>query len=286
LGSALAEGGADLSGGELAVLTAPNAERDVRAERPSLAIDGDLPVRVVAMDTAGAVTLDATVTRGTVALPPRTDRVALVGGAAGGGAPGWHSGARLAQVGAGTALGAGCTVRTGGISTLRGGVPVSAGLVVAADAVRGYAVVTTRLPAGVNAVAVVLESGGGTDGARGDALDLGLEGAHTAVDAAGTPLPPTTIVAGGRTISVYAVVPDGPRVPVAVTVAAGEHLHLGGVIGGRAGAAALADALARRDAAAVLGTLVDVPAGRARVRWVPQRTSDVPQSDRPSPPNR
>jgi large repetitive protein len=274
LSDALPQGGIDLLGGELAVLTTPNGLRDVEQQRPALTIQGDLPLRLVAMDIAGEVTLDTIVLTGTVPLPPRTERVALVGGGgAPGGAPGWQSGTQLAQVGARALIGPGCTVSSSAVVTRRGRGRVAIAFTTAADAMGGYSIVTTRLPADINAVAIVLETTATrVEDGRGDALDLALEGADRVLGPDGKAEPPRTIVAGRRTINVYAILPDGKEGRVAVTVASGEHLYLGGVIGGRNGAAALTESL-RRDVASTLGGLFDTPSGKTHVAWVPQPTA-------------
>jgi hypothetical protein len=263
--------GVDLHAGELAVLTTANGAHDVEERRPALRVTGGLPVRVVAMDAAGAVTRDALVTGGAVLLPPLTERVAVVGGAGRpDGAAGWHGGAQFAQVGARTLLGPGCTVSSSALRTRRGGRRVAAAFVTAADAVAGYALVTTRLPAGTRSVALVLERAERVDDERGDALDLGLSGATRPLGPDGAPLPAHVILSGSRTVSVYDVVPEGGADAVEVTVASGEHVHLGGVLGSRTDAADLVEALRARELAGTLGALVTTPSGSASVRWLDQ----------------
>jgi hypothetical protein len=269
--------GADVAGGELAVLTTNNGHFDINDARPTLEVSGDAPLRVIAVDTAGNVTLDVTAQKSAVEIPMKTDRLALVAGASanGAGAVGWHAGTRLAQVGARTLVGAGCTVTTSGVVVRRGGVRVATGFVVAADAVTGYSIVSTRLPAGVNAIAVVLEPSARVDDDRGDILELGITGANRPVGANGEPVPAEIVTAGSRTIHVFSVEPDGSDGPIEVTVATGEHVYLSGVIAARTGAAAFADSLGRRDLGTVLGQLVDAPSGTARVRWLPQRPMET-----------
>jgi hypothetical protein len=280
----LAGAGVDLLGGEVALLSTGNGLRDVLAARPVLQVSGDLPVRVVVLDIAGAVTLDDAVRNGQVALPRHTGQVVLLGGAAApgrgsgpddpagatamapDGAAGWHSGSRLVQANRRTLIGPACTLTSTAVRTRRGALPVGAAFVTAAAAVAGYSVVTTRLPADVTAVAVALETGAGEADARTGALELGLTGARRAVGPDGIPAPARIVVTGSRTVAVYPVVPEGD-VPVEVTVASGERLHLAGVLGGTAGAPALAEALRRRDVPGVLSAAVGTPAGRATVRW-------------------
>jgi hypothetical protein len=142
--------------------------------------------------------------------------------------------------------------------------------VVAADAVSGYSIVATRFPADITALAIVLETGEKVDDERGDALDLGLDGATRVVGENGLPEPPRMIVSGTRSISVFNIHSDGNGKPIEVTVASGEHLHLGGVIGGRNGADALAESLRRTEVGGTVGALFDTSTGKSRVQWVPQ----------------
>lgn len=271
ISKALQGQGVDLVAGDFAVLTTGNGSRDIETARPSLAFTGELPVRVVVLDTVGEVTLDVIATKGSVILPKHTERVVLMGGSGHGtGAAGWHSSTQLTQVGARALIGPSCTVTSSAVVTRRGLGQVSTGFITAADAVRGYSIVTTRLPWNVTSLAVVLETAARVDDDRADALDLGLAGAQRATDPRGTPLPPRVIVAGSRMISVYAIQPDGKGAPIEVTVASGEHLHLGGVLGSENGADALAESLRRSDVAGALGGLFDAPAGKASVRWLPQ----------------
>jgi hypothetical protein len=228
-------------------------------------------MRVVAMDIGGSVTLDTTVQQGAVPIPQHTERIAIVGGETLlGGAAGWHSGAQLAQVGARSLIGAGCTLTSSATRTVRGTGRVGTAFVVAADAVSGYSIVTTRLPADITALAIVLETAEKVDDERGDALDLGLDGASRVVGEDGLAEPPRMIVSGSRMINVFNIRPDGNGKPVEVTVASGEHLHLGGVIGGRNGADVLAESLRRTEVGGTLGALFDTSIGKSRVRWVPQ----------------
>ena len=266
--------GFDLLAGELAVLTTDNGHYDILAERPALAISGDLPVRVVALDTTGQLILDQSGAAAagavlTLELPPHTERALALGGAGPlSGAAGWHAGTSLAQAGPHTLIGPGCVVTSSALASRRAGTPVATAFVTAAAAVAGYSVVTTTLPAAVTAVAVILEEAPRIEDDRGDALDLGLAGAQRAIRPDGSPEPAQIIVSGGRTIAVYSVIPDGG--PVAVTIASGENLHLSGVIGGTAGAAALTDTLRRHDISTVLAPLCGVASGAALLRWVPQ----------------
>jgi len=275
--AALADTGTVLLAGEAAVLSAPNALRDVRPQRPALAVSGDLPVRVVVADLGGRVLRDVWASDGTLLLPPGTDRVGVVGGAGPlSGVAGWHATTSLLQTGTGTLIGPGCTVRTNAVRTLRAGQPVATGFVPAAQAVSGWALVTTRLPVGVASIAVVLESGERVEDGRADALDLALAGVRRVAGPDGQPLPPTVVVAGSRTVSVFDVEPDSVTGPaggdpaVEVSVNAGENVHLSGVLGSTGDAASLVALLGERGLAAAVAPLVAVPAGSARLTWVSQ----------------
>jgi hypothetical protein len=279
LTNALNAGGAALVAGELAVLTTNNGLHDVEERRPALRVSGGLPVRIVAMDVAGVPTSDVTLAEGTMLLPPRTERVVVISGCGHlDGVAGWHSTAQLAQVGSHTLIGPGCTVTSSAVSTRRGGMAVAAAFVTAADAVDGYSVVTTHLPGDVRAVAIVLEAAARIDDERGDAIDLGLTGVRRSAGPDGRPEPPQVIVSGSRTISVYAVEPDDTRADtVEITIACGEHIHLGGVLASRAGVPELVTTLRARDLATSLANLINTPSGSASLRWLDQE--HVPDRD-------
>jgi len=271
-------GGFTLLAGEAAVLTTDNGHYDIHPQRPVLAITGDLPVRVVALDTTGAPLLDELIAPAPAgapgpppaALPPHTERAVVIGGAAEpAGAAGWHAATKLAQAGPRTLIGPGCILTSTAAGVRRTGTPVATAFVTAAEAVAGFAVVTTALPAAVTAVAVIIENAPRVDDDRGDALDLGLTGANRAVSADGSAIPAQIMVSGARTIAVYEIVPDGTG-PVTVTVASGEHLHLSGVIGSTSGADVLSGALRRRDISTVLSPLCGIATGAASVGWLPQ----------------
>jgi hypothetical protein len=220
---------------------------------------------MVTVDSAGIVISDVAAA-GSVPLPRHTERIALLAGYGPlDGAAGWHAGTQLTQVGARTLIGPGCTLTSSAVLTRRAGGPVAVAQVIAADAVAGFGVVTTRLPSTVTAVAVVLETAT-ADGA--DTLDLGLTGARR--DGS----PARLIVSGGRTIGVYGVLPDGKGAPVEVTVASGESLHLGGVLGAALGADALTESLRRHDVAGVVATGLTATTGSVQVRWLQTSKGD------------
>jgi len=150
-------------------------------------------------------------------------------------------------------------------------VRVASGYVTASDAVDGYTIVSTRLPSDVRSVAIVLEPLDRVDDDRADLLELGLEGAERALAPDGEPIAPIIIDAGARRMYVYALAAGKRKVDaVEITVATGEHVHLAGVIGARTSAPLFAETLARRDLASIVGPIVDVAQGTARVRFEPQ----------------
>jgi hypothetical protein len=267
LDKALTTSGIDLLGGDLAVLRLRNGEYDADKMRPSLAIKGTTPVRAVALDLAGGVLSDADVTDGALKLPKRTARIAVIAGAslASHRFAGWHAGSRLAQISARTYVGAGCTLITVGTSTIRKGIPVVTGMVDAADVVDGYDVVTTTFVPGTLAVAVILENANRSTDARGDVVDIGVAGPRRARDKMGNILPPIVIDVGIRRISVFELERD--NLPVEITVASGEHLHLAGVVGALGMARSLAESLSDRDIATVIGVLIDTKFGLTHVEW-------------------
>jgi len=266
LTKALAGDGVDVLAGEALVLGLPNAARDIEARRAGIEASGPVPARVVVADTVGSVALDQPADDGAVVLvPERTARIAVLAGAAADGAPGWQSTTRLVQLGARAFAGPGCTLEIRDTPVRRGGREVSASFVTAADVVAGFSIVTTRFAADVTAVAVALEArdGGGAEAAR--ALALGLAGATRAPGE-----PARVVVAGGRAVAVYDIVPAGTGEPIAVTVASGEDVHLAGVLAGRQSAEQLAAHLQASGFDALLSNLVAGAGGAARVRFIPQ----------------
>ena len=285
----LARDGIALGPGEVAILGATDALHDVRRRRPTMAVKGELPVRLVALDVAGAVTGDdALPAEGTVPLPLRTARIVALAGPGDArqsrGAPGWHAGTRLVQAGPRTLVGPDCTITSSALATTagtaRGGQRVASAFVTAADAVRGFSTVTTRLPAGITAVGIVLEDAARVDDERADALELGVTGARRATGADGAELPPHVVVSGSRSVAVYALRPEPPspdrrEAPVEVTVASGEHLHLSGVFGSFGPAADLAEAVRAHDLSDVVADLVPGGSGLAHVSW--QAPAETPE---------
>jgi hypothetical protein len=226
--------------------------------------------RVVALDTVGGVVRDAGLSQGAVALPPRTASVALIGGGSpADAAAGWSSLTTVVQIGGRALAGPGCTIESTAVSTRRRRQAVSTAFVRAAEAVAGFSVVTTRLPASTRSLAIQLEQGE-SDGDL--TLELGITGAETVGE-------PIEILDGDTTTTVYALAERDEPAAVAVTVASGRDLHLAGVVGSVLDAPALADVLAERGIDALLGTLVPSPEASARVSWASSDTAPAPTKE-------
>jgi hypothetical protein len=193
-------------------------------------------------------------------MPPKTARIAVIGGGAPGEtAAGWHGDSVMVQLGGRSLAGPHCTVTSSTLSTRRGTVAVSTGLVTAASAVGGRSLVTTRLPATIASLAVKLEAGAGAGG-EDALLELGLSHARTA----GAPL---RITEQAATTSIYSLIRDPDAPAVEVTVASGRDVELCGVLGSPLAAAELAAQLRERGFQGVLGPLTGAAPGTAHVTW-------------------
>jgi hypothetical protein len=274
------QGGLTVSAGQVTVLHAPDADRDVDPQtRPALTVLSGA-VRVVAVGPGAGLLADQTVQAGdTVPVPPGT-RVLAVHTAVPAGAAaspagqaqvyGWDPAAPLPYLGDEVLLTAGGIVVSAGRVPSRRFARTGLGWVPPGTLTAGASAVTTRFSQPVDTVAVAVEGGSGDD------LALGLSGATRARDAAGQPVPPVLVADGPRAVAVYAVVPgtrpDGTVPGVDVTVATGPGRHLAGVAGSvgggdSGGAAGLAAAIAARGFAAVVPDPVPTGLGRAVVAW-------------------
>ena len=126
----------------------------------------------------------------------------------------------------------------------------------------------------------------------GRRLVLGLDGAAQATGPDGTPLPPTVLAGGNRTILAYRVVArpgaDGAVTPLGVTVASGTGWHLVGVLAGTGDPTDLVAMVAARGFDAALGTAA-AGTGDVDVRWqgVPGAGPLRPRTPRrPRPPGK
>jgi hypothetical protein len=260
--------GAPLRPGDVQVWRLPNSAADVAAEerRPGLTVEGDQLARVVALDRGGEVLLDRTGGELSVTVPLGTHRlvVAGLGAPAGGdatsGLAGWHAASMVAQVTPDVYLAPASLIRAEASRTVRARRTVGAALVRAGEAVAGAGSVVTRLPGGLSAVLLALDTEGAVDAAL-DGLVLGLEGAERA----GAPL---VVTAGDR---VYAVFPLDPTVrrtdSITVTVGSDERWLLAGVVGSAGPARDLADRVVEGGLADRVAELVGGALGASVVRW-------------------
>ncbi|HEX7537951.1 MAG TPA: hypothetical protein VF391_13225, partial [Dermatophilaceae bacterium] len=281
--------------GEIAVLQLPNAafDSDPGQPRPRLVVRGG-PARVVSLAHGGAVLADEATSDSGATVPRGTERIAVLAGTPGGGetggVAGWHSGQQLAYVGWSTGLAPGAAVHAEGTSIRRTRDRFRAGWVPGAELIDAATLVTTRFLDPPRAVAVLLDDPLGTEAARG--LGLSLTGASRAVDAAGTPVPPTVVALGNRSALVYAVIADAPDgVPggVSVGVASQAGWHLTGMIGSTVGVGDLVDRLTRHGVDAIIRPLIGPGNDLVALDWA-QGTSPVPapstSTKRPRQPRR
>ena len=264
--------------GEVHVLSLPDADRDVDPRRrPRLGVR-EGAVRVVAMGPGGLIELDGVLTEGrSLAVPPGTRRVALVGlgraeggpGTAGPDVAGWANDLPLPYLGGEVFLGAGAVVTSGGRVPARRDAPVRVGWVAADLVVGGASAVVTRFAEPADLIAVALEGG------TGDDLALGMEGGRRAVAADGAPEPPLLVADGPRAVVVFRVVTEddarpGRRDPgpLVVTVSTGPGRRLAGVAAARGvGVASFGEAAAVHGFPALVTDPVPPVTGDAVVQW-------------------
>ena len=277
------QGGLTISAGQVTVLHAPDADRDVNPQaRPALTVVSGT-VRVVAVGPGADLLLDQTAQAGgEVPVPPGTrvlavhtaDPPASAAAAASTESQarvyGWDPGAPLPYLGDEVLLTAGGIVVSAGRVPWRRYARTGLGWVAPGTLTGGASAITTRFSQPVDTVAVAVEGGSGDD------LALGLSGATRPKDATGQPVPPVLVADGPRAVAVYAIVPDtgpdGTATGIDVTVATGPGRHLAGVAGSAGseadgGAVGLAAAIAARGFAAVVPDPVPTGLGRAVVAW-------------------
>jgi large repetitive protein len=259
--------GVPLRPADIQVWRLPNSAADVASDRqrPSLTVEGDQLARVVALDSAGEVLLDRTGGELSVEVPLGAHRLVVAGlGAAGdataSGLAGWHAATTVAQVTPDVYLAPACLIRAEASRTVRARRTVGAALVRAGEAVAGTGTVATRLPGGLTAVLLALDTEGAVDTSL-DGLVLGLEGA----DRAGAPL---VVTAGDRVYAVFPLDPTARRSDsIAVTVGSDDRWLLSGVAGSIGPARDLADRVVAGGLADRVAELVDGALGSSVVRW-------------------
>ena len=280
------QGGLTIAAGQVTVLHAPDADRDVDPQsRPALTVVAGA-VRVVAVGPGAGLLLDQTAQAGDeIPVPPGTRVLAVhaasppATAAAASAASqaqvfGWDPAAPLPYLGDEVLLTAGGIVVSAGRVPWRRYARTALGWVTPGTLTAGASALTTRFSQPVDTVAVAVEGGSGDD------LALGLSGASRARDAYGELVPPVLVADGPRAVAVYAIVPGtgpgGATATVDVTVATGPGRHLAGVAGSMGGgtddgagggATGLAAAIAARGFAAVVPDPVPTGLGRAVVAW-------------------
>jgi hypothetical protein len=266
--------GALLRAGDMQVWQVSGAADDWNPVRPLLSVTGDQAVRVCVLDLAGAPLSDTTVTSGDgeVSLLPGVHRIAVLGTGVPAtndpaaakreawplslsGLAGWHAGVPILRAGDFGFVVAGGVMRTTGVATVRARRRVDIALIDPADAVRSEGLVSTRLPAMTGCVVLAIRP---TDPRASTAeLIVGMDGASPAGD------PNLVLTVGG---DIYVLRNLRPRrVPCVVTVARAPGFTLRGVLGSSRPADLVAQFIADRGAAALLGGLAPGAAdGRTR----------------------
>jgi hypothetical protein len=274
--------GATLRCGEIAVLKLPNANHDaaIDGQRPSLGVVG-APARVIVLAHGGVVLSDGVVGAGELAekveIAQGAERIVAVGSvregpeadASANGLSGWHAGSQLPYAGWGTAVGAGCVVRSSGETIRSHRERHDAGWVTGAELSQGISTVTTRFSEGVSVVVVVLDDPAAFGNAVGGReLLLGLDGATRVRDASGEDKPPTLLTMENRSVLAYDVVASQDK-PVVVTIASELGWSLVGVMGAAQLTAAGAIALiAARGLDAALRPLSGRNSATSRLEWL------------------
>jgi hypothetical protein len=264
----------NLPAGQVQVWHIPRAGADRRPGRPTVHIDGDQTVRVVALGRTGRALADVELAAGTVTVPTGTQRIALVGTGApppGGRPPqrelsGWHDGSVLPRIASCSCLVPGGLLRADAAPTVRGRTPVDAALVRGGEAVQAAGVVRTDLPTDTRCVLLVVDVAGAVPPERG--LLLGLDGADRPAGATGEPVPPLAVTVGARAWLFFDVTPNGAGAPVTVTVGRDRGVWgVAGVLGAARPAAATAAAVERSGLDALAGVLVERGPRRSTLRW-------------------
>ena len=249
-----------LGSGDIVALQLPDHGADVSEARPTVDLHGT--ARLVCLRGDGTVLRDAVV-NGVQAIPAGCELVVVQADGTldtSDGLSGWHTRARVAAVGSGTGIAAGCVLDVEQPDVQRGVTWTTAG-----DLIRGALAVTTRFSELVTVVAVVVEV---DDPERVGDLGLELLGATRAV-AGGVQVEPSLLVNGTQSIAVYPVVPDSDSPGVTVRVTAGGGWRVTGILGGTASASETVASLRRHGVVASTGRLLAVAGAGCRPEWLP-----------------
>jgi hypothetical protein len=259
--------GATLHEGELAVLTVPTRPRGDALD--TLTVAGGT-TRVLALAAGGTVLVDQVVgadgAPAAITVPRATERVIVVAlgteAAVGGTLAGWHGGQSLPGIGWGIALAGGVVVHAQGSRMGSNRERADGGWAVARELATASQVLTTFADP-INAVAIVVDDAAGTDAAA--TVSMQLLDAERVLDANGDPAAPQVLIDGVRTILLYAVASTGPE--PAVFVDGCGRGHLGGVVGGAAGVAALASVLSGAGVEAAVQPVLTGGSGTRQITW-------------------
>jgi hypothetical protein len=143
---------------------------------------------------------------------------------------GWQNESTLFQVGPARLVGRGCTLGLAAShATRRNGQSASYGTTSAADALRGFAAVETRLPSTIGVVMIALDALHPTAAQSGD-LGLAVTGATLA------PTPLEAVIADRRLL-LYDVASVSAGTAILVSVASASAWSVAGVMGARGTAA-------------------------------------------------
>jgi len=249
-----------LGSGDIVALQLPDHAADLSEARPVLDLHGT--ARLVCLRGDGTVLRDD-VASGAQLVPAGSELVVVQADGSLDtldGLAGWHTRARVAAVGSGTGIAAGCVLDVEQPDVHRGVTWTTAG-----DLVRGALAVTTRFSRPVTVVAVVVEV---DDPERVGDLGLELVGASR-VNSGGVPVEATLLVNGTQSIAVYPVQPDPQGPGVTVRVTAGGGWRVTGILGGSGTVSETVATLRRHGVVAATGRLLAVTGAGCRPEWVP-----------------
>ncbi len=263
--------GVDVTGGEILVFRLPGAADPYTESElalpsaPRIELEG--PARLIFFQPMGIPIASVYSDAGGYSVPEGTERFIVIAGTrASDGNIGWHADTTLAQIGATTFVGPGCTLRGSSATTWRRGQTVHQALVRAGDIAAGYCRVDTTFDRPVRSVALIFEAVAGD--ASTEDIEMELTGASRPADSS-----PLVVVAAGRTVAVYDIVPDEGVAAVDVSVSVTSRIQLAGVVGATEAAGPLAEHVAGRGTDRLVQPLAR-PARALKLRWIPPATPD------------